>query len=280
MARINIEEKWWIDPRRSALIREIGDEEKADGAVLKLWRIAQEYWKKGKRGIPMDSFKLLPHSDIFLRCALAEERDSPERPFEAFEVRSNAVRERSVFVRGCSEAFGWLTKKSEDSSLAGKKSAEKRRILFGTAQPQTRTTPERPFERPSNAPNDPEPSSSSSPSTSPSPSITVKKKNNNVGIRVDYPQVFTEAWEAYGRRGDKKAAFEAYKALNLTEVERAKLTSAIETYCKDTEWKFRKHFCRFLKTDWREVTLPNGHDKEEDDRFSFLYEKKPSQEAQ
>lgn len=80
-----------------------------------------------------------------------------------------------------------------------------------------------------------------------------RTKKTNVGIRTDYPQEFESLWAKYGKRGDKKAAFEVWKSLKLAELEIAMLERAIDAYVKNNELKYRKHFCRFLKTDWREA---------------------------
>lgn len=68
-----------------------------------------------------------------------------------------------------------------------------------------------------------------------------------------YPDDFNLVWEKYGRRGDKKAAFHAWKDLKLSDKDSLVLNSAIEKYVAANEWKFRKHLCRFLKSEWREL---------------------------
>lgn len=83
--------------------------------------------------------------------------------------------------------------------------------------------------------------------------IRQRNKKTNVGIRAEYPRDFDEVWVKYGRRGDKKAAYEVWKTLTLTEVEIAMLHRSIDRYAANNEWKYRKHLCRYLKTDWREV---------------------------
>lgn len=87
-----------------------------------------------------------------------------------------------------------------------------------------------------------------------------ERKKTNVGIRLDYPQEFLELWESYGRRGDKKAAFQEYSNLKLSPEESQNLLKAVSNFVKMVpELKFRPHFCRFLKTDWREhLTLSAG----------------------
>lgn len=78
------------------------------------------------------------------------------------------------------------------------------------------------------------------------------KKGKPPGIRLDYPQEFEELWNLYGKRGDKKAALQEFKALQLSQNEQQDLKTATLNYSGRTEFKFRLHFYRFLKTDWRE----------------------------
>lgn len=101
-----------------------------------------------------------------------------------------------------------------------------------------------------------------------------ERKKTNVGIRLDYPPEFNAVWEKYGRRGDKKEAYKVYRELTLAESEAPLLDLAIQNYLlENPESKYRLHFVRFLRTDWREKTRPlvnsNGHDA---NYFDFLHE--------
>jgi hypothetical protein len=116
MARINIEECWWSDPRRTKLLLKIGFA--ADAAAVNMWRIAQEFWGRNRGLVPREVFDKLEYSAELIQCGLAD------------------VRERSVYVRGCSEYLEWHAEKREQASAAGKKSAEARRKKDGSAQPK------------------------------------------------------------------------------------------------------------------------------------------------
>jgi hypothetical protein len=116
VARINIEECWWSDPRRTKLLLRIGFA--ADGAAVNMWRLAQEFWGKSRGLVPADVFFKLEHAQELIDAGLAD------------------VRERSVYVRGCSEYLEWHAEKREQASAAGKKSAEVRRKKSGSAQPK------------------------------------------------------------------------------------------------------------------------------------------------
>lgn len=115
MARVNIEECWWSDPRRTTLLLAIGFE--ADSAAVNMWRTAQEFWGKGRGLIPYEVFFKLKHAQALIDSGLAD------------------VRDRSVYVRGCSERLEWFASKVEQASNAGKKSAEARKRKDGSAQP-------------------------------------------------------------------------------------------------------------------------------------------------
>lgn len=132
MARINIEECWWTDPRREKLGKLVGGTEIADGLAIRMWRVAQEFWKAENKLIPLQIFKTLESSAFLIESGLAE------------------LRGESVYVRGSSQYFEWLKEKRESGSLGGKRSAEARRKKYGSAQPKKgkssndpRTTPER-----------------------------------------------------------------------------------------------------------------------------------------
>lgn len=118
MARTNIEDCWWTDPRRSLLVKKIGSEELADGIVIKAWRLAQEFWKSGKGLVPKDLFETLPHFQALIDSKLAD------------------VRGTFVYVRGSSAYLDWIREKREQAKEAGKKSAEIRKSKTGSAQPE------------------------------------------------------------------------------------------------------------------------------------------------
>lgn len=120
MARINIEECWWSDPRRSALIRLTGGEMQADWSAMRAWRLAQEYWKHERRLVPRELFDMLPHAPELLQAGLAVEREG------------------LVYVRGSGTYLDWVAAKRTQAQAAGQRSAESRRKRSGTAQPKRR----------------------------------------------------------------------------------------------------------------------------------------------
>ena len=118
MARVNTEECWWSDPRRSALIKAVGEEERADGLALKMWRLAQKFWESERRLIPKSIFETLPHHAELVRCHLAE------------------AREDMIYVRGSSQYLDWTIEERAKRVAGGKKSAETRRKKYGSAVPK------------------------------------------------------------------------------------------------------------------------------------------------
>lgn len=108
MARINIEECWWSDPRRSKLARMLGDDELADARALRMWRLAQRFWESERRLVPLEIFETLSSWEELIQCRLAE------------------VRNDQVYVRGSSQYLDWSYIEKEKRVKGGKNSANGR----------------------------------------------------------------------------------------------------------------------------------------------------------
>ena len=119
MARLNIEDCWWTDPRRSALAERLGGDALADGAVVRAWRLAQEFWKHGRALVPKNMFDLLKFGSHLIEVGLAE------------------IREDGVYIRGSSAYLDWVAERREAAKRGGKKSAEKR---SSKRQPKSKQT--------------------------------------------------------------------------------------------------------------------------------------------
>lgn len=102
MARINIEEKWFSDPRRSALACKLGSEVKADGVMIIAIRLAQQYWIPNKELIPFKSWNGVELPEELVSVGLAEKR------------------EKGYYVSGSEEHFSWWFKRNEYKKEAGK----------------------------------------------------------------------------------------------------------------------------------------------------------------
>lgn len=101
MARVNVDECWWSDPRRSKLI-ELAGRRVADGLMLEYWRVGQDHASRGQLA-PMHFFDD-DELTMVERCGLAIRY--PE----------------GVYVRGSNERCTFLKAQKEK----GRKSAEAR----------------------------------------------------------------------------------------------------------------------------------------------------------
>lgn len=126
MARVNIEESWWTDPRRKKLTSLVGSEELADGIAVSFWRVAQEYYGAGRKPIPKEIFELLPAAQHLVDAKVARVEDA------------------GVVASGGADLFDWLVGKRAAAKKGGQKSAESRRKKNGTAQPKKAEIPEAP----------------------------------------------------------------------------------------------------------------------------------------
>lgn len=113
MARINVENEWFDDPRRMRLAVLLGDTFRADGMALNAWRLAQKYWFPKRQLIPMKAWLDAGLNQELMVVGLAQVVDG------------------AVFVRNAPKHFNWLFGQSKK----GKKSAESRRKKNGTAKP-------------------------------------------------------------------------------------------------------------------------------------------------
>jgi hypothetical protein len=123
MARLNIEDCWWTDPRRSKLIKLLGEEELADGLAIRAWRVAQEFWGRGQRLIPREIFMTIEAAPKLIQAGLAEERED------------------SIYVKGSSQYHDWMLEKRKAAAAGGKKSAQRPRDAKGRLQKTPKQKP-------------------------------------------------------------------------------------------------------------------------------------------
>lgn len=170
MARINIEECWWSDPRRMKLALALGSGAMADGVVTNAWRIAQEFWSKGRLLVPQDVWATVEANSKLIEANLAEARES------------------GVYVRGSSQYLDWARERREAAIIGGKKSAEVRRKKNGSAQPKPEANPKQtPTKRNQTQPSDSgsvSVSGSSSEDSVPSELAILEKPPTPVGVYV------------------------------------------------------------------------------------------------
>lgn len=120
MARVNIEEEWWSDPRRSRLIEMIGSVIAVDGLMVGLWRTAQQYWSSGEQLIPIDVFQQTPHWEAVLKVGLAV-------------VNPDGL---TAYVKGTRRFLSWLEQQRQLGSRGGKASAKRPRDERGRLLPK------------------------------------------------------------------------------------------------------------------------------------------------
>lgn len=138
MARLTVEQKWWSDPRRSFFMSRISKPEFADGVMIHLWRVAQEYWAEDSL-LPMRVFNKILYWEQILESDLAELRTGPELDSNTmFEIPNSPeqISKTYVYVRGSKDFFSWIKEIRESRKLGGQKSAEARKQKYGSAQPK------------------------------------------------------------------------------------------------------------------------------------------------
>jgi len=122
MARINIEDKWWSDPRRNRLIDKLGNSKLVDGLMVQLWRYSQNH-----NGEPFEWKGILEENEAQALacvglCLLAENG--------------------TIYVKGSSEAHEWLNKRRESGRKGGQNGTgeRKNRYLAQAKRKQTQAS--------------------------------------------------------------------------------------------------------------------------------------------
>lgn len=116
MARVNIEEKVFADPRFRALALKLGDEEKAMGRLVFVFRMAQEYWADDGKFIPTEIWDI---NDYKILEAVGFAERTPD----------------GIYIKGIAERADWLRKKVAAGKVGGRRSVEARLEKYGTSLP-------------------------------------------------------------------------------------------------------------------------------------------------
>lgn len=182
VARINVEDAWYLDEtqRRQKLIDAVRERppnhaDAADGMAMRAWRLAQRYWKDGRRYIPEIEWAKADLEPM-ITVGLAERRDG------------------GVYVCGAEAQHEWLVGRSK----GGKSSSEERpRDEKGRLLPKNVQQPPADVQlRPAELDNDPaassfnqlSPASTSFHQALPlTPSLDVTCNNQLVLLRADSP---------------------------------------------------------------------------------------------
>lgn len=119
MARLNIEDSLWADPRFQDLMIAVGSRYMAKGIVIELWTMAQKFWlASGGRGIPKPAWEAAGMPPELLQCKLAKDNGD------------------FIYAAGSKEQFSWLNQKSESGKAGGKASGISRRETKGKSAKQ------------------------------------------------------------------------------------------------------------------------------------------------
>lgn len=103
MARLNIEDSLFKDPRFMELAIKLGDRHRALGAVVEAFMVAQEFYLNlaSKHMIPLNEWKRRKLTDAIIDCGLAE------------------LRGEFIHVCGSEKQFEWLIQRQEAGRRGG-----------------------------------------------------------------------------------------------------------------------------------------------------------------
>jgi hypothetical protein len=240
MARINIEECWWSDPRRSKLIRLLGgDTRKADGLAIEAWRLAQEFWKHGRQLVPNTHFQALDGGELLIESGLA------------------VIKDDAVYIRGSSQYLEWVHEEREARRLGGINSANRPRDEKGRLLPkETPEDPETPAKTqlpPSSTPAEP---------SSIQVSVSVSGSNKEEYIGLDFEKIYRAYPKRKGSQHKAKGLEICRKKFNQPELYEALLAATINyaAFCKKEKYvgtEFVSRFVTFVGGIWEEW-VPTG----------------------
>lgn len=109
--RINIESKWFTDPRRFELAELVGGLEMSDGVMVAAWVLSQEFWSNGRLPVPVFKFSTLKHWQEILQVGLARTKN------------------KTVYVCGSREHHEWIAKHKEGCKKGGQKGGGSNKLL-------------------------------------------------------------------------------------------------------------------------------------------------------
>jgi hypothetical protein len=235
VARINVDDGVFLDPRFKEFCKLVGSEELALGCLLKAWSMAQFFWRKNKQKIPYRNFTGLKHFEEMLSTGLGVK-----------------TKDR-VYMAGTKDSFEWLMKLQEAGKRGGKRSAELRRDV---SQARANTNEiSKPFQASSSHVN---------PLTlalTLAPTLTLNKTNTATEPPADATAVRLESvFESYPKRnGDHRRAQGLRKLAReiKTDEDLASLEAAVKNYSahcearKITGTEFVKQFATWCSS-WRE----------------------------
>ncbi len=105
--RINLDDKFFVDPRVQLLSDKLGSLELAYGSMVRVIRLAQDYYREGMI-IPADIYEMTFSKEL-VKCKLVEKRKD------------------GYYVRGSGAYFDWIKQKIAAGRKGGLASASKRK---------------------------------------------------------------------------------------------------------------------------------------------------------
>lgn len=222
MARLTVEQKWWIDPRRSFLMGRLDKPDYVDGLMVMVWRIAQEYWGQGQQLIPWRVFSKFSEYQKVIDADLAEIRNGPKLDSSIVQQAPSTFEEIAntfVYVRGSKDYFTWILDIREKRKKGGIESAKRPRDAKGRLKKNPKKSPA-PVQHPS--------------STSPSESSTVQVSGSGSGLGSEEKKntFLTESVEHPPQAAGSLPAIPAPKNSRFSEQTRVKMQAFIAAYAK------------------------------------------------
>lgn len=105
MPRINFEDKLFVDPRYKKLCQLLG-EVQANGWLVILWRLAQEYYRKNILEVPVKVYEFALFPKELIECEFVEKKED------------------SYYIKGSKRNFEWMKKRKEAGSKGGRTTAK------------------------------------------------------------------------------------------------------------------------------------------------------------
>lgn len=115
---MNVEDSFFKDKRFIKLAIKLGDEDLALGCCIQMWFLAQNYWRKNQRIIPIEVWQKQDMRDELIEVGLAEKRDE------------------GIYVKGAEKHFDWIYQRAEAGRAGGRVSAQRGRDDKGRLLPK------------------------------------------------------------------------------------------------------------------------------------------------
>lgn len=231
MARVNIDDSIYRDGRFLQLVAKSRSPEEAIGCLVMAWSVAQKWFTKPEKFIPIEEWKKQRLSDAIIECGLAD------------------LVNGFVKMRGINDQFNWLTQRVE----AGRKGGFAKRKRKASKPVATAERPLDPAKRPPSL------------LTPYSNTTTNTKKKNNINTNYVVKRVsfdFDALYKKYPRKLGRQKGLRIAQDQIKTPDDYNALDLAITRYgehCRlnSTAPEFIKYFSTFMSEwkDWIDVEI-------------------------